>query len=194
MANPRWYYRSCNFYMKKILVASKNPVKINAAREAFKRMFPEENFIVEGASVDSGVSDQPMSDEETYRGAKNRADNANKEFPEADFWVGMEGGVHNKDKDIEAFAWMVVKSKNGKYGEARTGTFFLPKEIVRLMREENMELGHASDVVFNENNSKQKSATIGLLTKDLITRTDYYVHATIMALIPFKNVHLYGDA
>lgn len=177
--------------MKKVIVASKNPVKINAAKEAFQKMFPVEDFEFEGISAESGVSEQPMSDEETFTGAKNRADNASKEIPGADFWVGMEGGVEPKEDEIEAFAWMIVKSKKGEYGEARTGTFMLPTEIVRLMTEENMELGYASDVVFNETNSKQKQATIGLLTDSLITRTDYYVHATIMALIPFKNPELY---
>lgn len=37
----------------KIVVASKNPVKINAAREGFKKMFPEVDFEVEGISVPS---------------------------------------------------------------------------------------------------------------------------------------------
>ena len=30
--------------MKKIIVASKNPVKINAALNGFQKMFPEETF------------------------------------------------------------------------------------------------------------------------------------------------------
>ncbi len=34
----------------------------------------------------------PMSDAETLMGATNRANNAKKEVPDADYWVGLEGG------------------------------------------------------------------------------------------------------
>ena len=62
--------------MKKIVVASKNPVKINATLDGFLRMFPDEQFEIVGVSAASEVSDQPMNDDETYRGAFNRANNA----------------------------------------------------------------------------------------------------------------------
>jgi non-canonical (house-cleaning) NTP pyrophosphatase len=41
--------------------------------------------------VTSGVSDQPFGIEETYQGAQNRADNAQKAVPGADYYVGLEG-------------------------------------------------------------------------------------------------------
>jgi non-canonical (house-cleaning) NTP pyrophosphatase len=57
--------------MKTIVVASTNPVKLQAARSGFARMFPDETFTVEG--VCARRSDQPMSDEETLQGAPSRA-------------------------------------------------------------------------------------------------------------------------
>lgn len=33
--------------------------------------------------------------------------------------------------------------------------------------------------------------TIGILTRDIIDRTEYYKHALIMALIPFMNESMY---
>lgn len=177
--------------MKKIVIASKNPVKINAALLGFEKMFPDEKFDHVGVSVASGVNDQPMSDSETYQGALNRAENASKENPDADFWVGMEGGCEQKGDDIEAFAWMVIKSKEDVIGKGRTSTFFLPSKIVELIHQ-GKELGHASDIVFNESNSKQKGGTIGILTDDLVDRTKYYEQAIILALIPFKNQDLFS--
>ena len=79
--------------MKRIVVASKNPVKARAALNGFRRVFPEETFEVETVSVASGVSDQPLSDDETLRGARNRARAAMERVPDADAWVGLEGGV-----------------------------------------------------------------------------------------------------
>jgi non-canonical (house-cleaning) NTP pyrophosphatase len=92
--------------------------------------------------------------------------------------------------DMQAFAWAVVKSKGGTYGKARTGTFILPSKVAELVLG-GMELGHADDVVFGRSNSKQESGAVGLLTRDMISRTSYYTEALTLALIPFINPEHY---
>ena len=58
-----------NFSMsKKVIIASKNPVKINAVEIGFGKTFSNNEFSFEGVSVPSGVGDQPMSDQETILG------------------------------------------------------------------------------------------------------------------------------
>jgi len=175
--------------MKKVIIASKNPVKIEAVKQGFEKMFPDDKFEFLGVSVSSGVNDQPFDNEETLKGATNRADNAFTETKVADFYVGIEGGVEPINEEMEAFAWVVVRSGK-KYGKSRTGTFFLPKEVVRLIKE-GKELGEADDIVFKRNNSKQQNGAVGILTGNVIDRTKYYSEAVILALIPFKNGSLY---
>ncbi len=175
--------------IKKVIIASKNPVKIQAVETGFQQMFPEENFCFEGVSVASEVSDQPMSNQETLKGAINRAHNAQSANIEAHFWVGIEGGIDTLDQEMEAFAWIVVQSKH-QIGKARTGAFFLPKKVQALIRQ-GKELGEADDLVFGDHNSKQKGGAVGLLTGNVIDRKGLYVPAVIMALIPFKNVEFY---
>ena len=177
--------------MKKIVIASKNPVKINATLSGFQKTFPNEEFEIEGVSVPSGVSDQPKSDSETFSGAWNRADNACKEKPEADFCVGIEGGIEEKDSDMEVFAWVVIKGKEKGFGKSRTSTFFLPPQIIELMRQ-GKELSEADDIVFGRTNSKQENGTVGILTDNVVDRTKYYTEAVALALIPFKNKKLYN--
>jgi len=92
--------------------------------------------------------------------------------------------------EMEAFAWIVVKSKSGIIGKGKTGSFFLPKKMVELVKA-GKELGEADDIVFGKVNSKQANGTVGNLTNDVITRTSYYEPAVILALIPFKNPELY---
>jgi len=176
--------------MAKIIVASKNPVKINAALAGFKKMFPQENFEIEGVSVASGVSDQPMTDEETIQGARKRVENASVEYPDADYWVGIEGGIEDKHNEMQAFAWIVVKSKDGQVGRGRTGMFFLPPQVAYHVRQ-GKELGDADDIVFGKTNSKQANGAIGLLTDNIIHREHYYTETVVLALIPFKNPTLY---
>ncbi len=153
-------------------------------------MFPAETFEAEGVSVSSGVSDQPKNDTEIFQGAWNRADNASEVITGADFWVGIEGGVEEKNSEMEAFAWIIVKGKNGKFGKGRTGTFFLPLKVAELIRQ-GKELGEADDIVFKRKNSKQENGAVGILTGDVLNRTKYYAEAVVMALIPFKNQELY---
>jgi len=178
--------------LKKVIVASTNPVKIEAARIGFDRMFPDENFDVQGVAVSSDISEQPMSSGETLTGATNRAHNASILIDEADYWIGIEGGVEDVNEELEVFAWVVVKAAGGKIGKGQTGSFFLPQKVAELVRQ-GVELGEADDIVFGRTNSKQANGAIGILTNDVITRTTYYVPAVIMALIPFKNEALYWN-
>lgn len=175
--------------MKQVVIASKNPVKIQAVKNGFKEMFPDEEFTFVGVSVASNVADQPFSNNETFIGAKNRADNASREVKDADFCIGIEGGIEHIENEMEVFAWVFIKS-NGKYGKARTGAFFLPKQVVELIKE-GKELGEADDIVFKRNNSKQENGSVGILTRNVIDRTKYYTEAVILALIPYRNVDLY---
>jgi inosine/xanthosine triphosphatase len=172
----------------RVIVASKNPVKINCTESAFKKAFSE-TINIEGISVPSDVSDQPMTDAETLLGAKNRAINARSAEPNADYWIGIEGGINqNQEGEMHAFAWVYITSSNQE-GKAKTASFELPKKIAELVQ--GIELGVADDMVFNRSNSKQKNGAVGILTNDLIDRASYYEPAVILALIPFLNSDLY---
>ena len=175
--------------MKRIIVGSTNPVKISSTKLAFETAFPEDEFEVEGVSVVSDVRDQPMSSDETLLGARNRVTNA-KEKHNADYWVGIEGGIEDHDDELEAFAWMVILGADGTIGKARTSSFVLPHEVSLLVRS-GLELGQADDKVFNQSHSKQKNGAVGLLTNDIIDRSDYYKQAVILALVPFLKPELY---
>ena len=172
--------------MKKVVIASKNPVKINATKKAFESVF-NDRFEFEGFSADSLVSDQPMNNLETLTGAMNRLKNI--QHLKADYFVSIEGGVDILDDNYEAFAWIII-SDDKKTGKAKTATFPLPLKISKLIKK-GYELGDADDIVFKRSNSKQKNGAVGILSDNLINRTDYYVHAIILALIPFTNSKLY---
>jgi len=176
--------------MSFVVIASTNPVKIQAVKNGFQAMFPDKKFHFYGVSVSSNVSHQPMSDIETEKGALSRVKNAKVERPDADFWVGIEGGVgeafFDAGKNMEAFAWVVIESRGGLVGKGKTGTFMLPPKVAELIRD-GKELGEADDIVFGQSNSKQKMGAVGLLTNNVIDRTAYYTHAVILALIRFTS-------
>ena len=174
----------------RIIVASTNPVKIEAVRIGFTAWLKEDEIIVTGIDVPSGISNQPMTDSETYLGASNRVGSAMQNIPDANFWAGIEGGVEELPDGMAAYAWIVVRSKT-RTGVARSAAFFLPKSVSELVRQ-GVELGEADDIVFSRINSKRANGAIGLLTDDRVTRTDLYSHAVVLALAPVMNSDLYA--
>lgn len=171
----------------KIIVASKNQVKVKATLLGFESYFS--GVEIEGVSVESGVPDQPMSDAETLTGALTRVKNAKLEFPEANYWVGIEGGIEAEEIGLTAFAWIVIQD-NTKIGQSRTTSFQLPPKVAALISD-GYELGVANDLLFKKENLKQKSGAVGILTKNQISRTELYAQAVYLALIPFINSEIY---
>ena len=176
--------------MRTIVLASGNPVKARATLGGFQQVFPEASFEVVPVSVPSGVADQPRSDTETLRGAEQRVAGAAQARPEADFWVGIEGGVDEAGGEMTAFAWIVIRSREG-CGRSRTGSFLLPPAVTDLVRQ-GLELGQADDIVFGRENSKQEEGAVGLLTGGVIDRRQLYELSVVLALVAFRNPELYG--
>ena len=56
----------------KVLIGTKNPGKIQGAKEALDKYFNDVEIV--GISVKSNVSDEPV-DLDIYKGARNRVDN-----------------------------------------------------------------------------------------------------------------------
>lgn len=170
----------------KVVVASRNPAKLRAVSEAFATQFPHKTIGLLSADAASGVGDQPMTDDETRRGARNRANNGSEAFPDANFWIGLEGGVAAFDEQLMAFAWMAIKGPGGVISEARSVTLPLPPAVKALM-DSGLELGEANDRVFSTVNSKQEGGAYGLLSDGRYTREGIYCQTLIIALIPFVN-------
>jgi inosine/xanthosine triphosphatase len=150
--------------MKKVIVASRNPVKLAAVQGAVTKMLGPDWQVLPGAGH-SDVSDQPMSSAETLLGAKNRAVDARKQQPDGDLWIGIEGGIEEDDTGMAAFAWVVADSGELR-GTGRSATFYLPEPIAALVRQ-GVELGEADDQVFGRINSKQEDGAIGMTNRDL---------------------------
>ena len=174
--------------LKKIIIASKNQAKIKAVEDAFYKVFLGDKFLFESVSVQSDVSDQPLSKSETLQGAKNRVQNAIN-IIQGDFYIGLEGGVEFDSEDLFCFGFAVV-SNGVKIGVSQTSTFMLPPKIGELIKQV-YELGTADDMFFGRENSKKTNGSVGLLTNDLVTRSQMFENAITMALIPFVKPELY---
>ncbi|MCC7573377.1 MAG: inosine/xanthosine triphosphatase [Candidatus Methanofastidiosum sp.] len=175
----------------KILVGSKNPVKIEATREAFSSYFKD--IEVEGVEVKSSVSEQPL-DEETFDGAEHRAKVLKKLNEKANigasFFVGIEGGAINIYSAWFGIGAICIMDEKGNQGFGTSPMFELwPEAIDKIL--EGTELGDVMGEITGDNQVKRKGGAVGFLTNGVVQRKDLYVSGLKLALIPFLKEDLY---
>lgn len=179
------------FSIMKVLVGSKNPVKIEAVKEAFSSYF--DDIIVEGVDVESSVPDQPL-DEETFEGAEHRAKILKKLNEKANigasFFVGIEGGAINIYSRWFAFGVICVIDKDGNSGFGTSPMFELWQDAIAEILE-GVELGDVMGDITGDYEIKRKGGAIGFLTDGVVERKDLYILGLKLALIPFLKEKLY---
>ena len=177
----------------KILVGSKNPVKIDAVEEAFSKYF--KNIFVEGIKVPSGVPDQPI-EKQVLEGAKNRAAELlklnNTKKLGAEYFLGIEGGIAKLTGTWFSFGGICILDKDGNKGYGTSPLFELPKTIIDQLLE-GAELGDVMDKLQNEKNTKQKLGAIGYFTNEIMSRKELYVSGIITAMIPLLHKELFSS-
>lgn len=177
--------------MLKIGVGSRNPAKVNAVKEAFESMGFE--IEVEGVDVESQVSEQPFSDDETIQGAINRANNVLMKVDKAfDYGVGLEGGVVETDYGTFLCNWGAVVDKEGNKGVGGGVRIQLPNYFIEKLHMGH-ELGDIIDQVTGLEDVKKKEGTIGILTNQHITRSQMFRDVVISAYARFLHRDLYDN-
>ena len=172
----------------KILMGTKNPGKIEGAKQAFERYF--ENIEIEGIAVSSNVGDQPVN-EEILQGAKNRVKNlreyAKENNIEADYYIASEAGITNLLGEWIDFNSAVIENKEGFQSVGMSQGFQIPNKYIDDIIK--TELGKVMDRIFQGNELSKGKGGISYLTHDEISRIDLTRNAFIMALIS----HINGD-
>lgn len=171
-------------------MGSKNPVKIAASRAVLSRVYGG-GVKVEGISVDSGVSRQPWGDQETLRGALNRAEAALR-LSGASLGVGLEGGLVEVDGQVFTSAWCAVAREDGTVGVAGGANMLLPPLVARAVRQ-GAELGPTMDDLTGLENTKQAQGAIGILTKGYLDRQSAYEQILTLALARHLSPIHYRD-
>ncbi len=167
--------------IRRVVVGSANPVKINAVRAVFGRAGVD--AVVEGRAVPSSVRDQPVGDEETIRGAVARARGAL--AAGAELGVGIEGGVVNDANGaMRTCAWAAVVFPDGRQGVGGSLAMPLPPVVADAVHG-GLELGHAMDRLTGTHDTKRGAGAVGILTAGLVDRQQAYEILVSYALAPF---------
>ena len=170
----------------KILMGTKNPGKIEGARQAFEKYF--DNIEIEGIAVESNVGVQPVN-EEILQGAKNRIKNlkeyANTNNIKADFYIASEAGITNLLGEWIDINAVIIEDSKGFQSIGTSQGFPIPDKYIEEIKQ--TELGKVMDRLFSGKELGKGKGGISFLTKDEITRIDLTRNAFIMALTRFIN-------
>lgn len=165
----------------KIIVGSTNPVKIGAVEEVFSQYYS--NCEVVGVAVGSGVSEQPIGEEETRRGAVNRAKQS---IGNGEYGVGLEGGVTMIEGKMFECAWVAIVNRVGEVGLGGGLYFELPRKVEEGIRK-GEELGDVINKLTGEDNVKQKMGAIGIFSKGKLDRKTAYKQIVTTAILKFVS-------
>ncbi len=169
-----------------LCVGSTNPVKVNAVTLALSQLLP--NVTVEGFEVPSGVSSQPLTEEETRLGAQNRAKAAQEQGKAAHsqatevFGIGLEGGVFTNDKgELWSTVWAVVVDWQGQLYEANGCRIRVPEIIAEPMKNGG-EMGPVVQKLTGVTDVRQKQGMFGIITNGFVNRTEEYAGVAKIAI------------
>lgn len=172
---------------RRAAVGSTNPAKIEAVRLVLARLAP--GCALEAVDVPSGVAAQPVGDQATREGARNRA-RAALVATGADVAFGLEGGVLHEPPFVWLVSWVAAVANDGRHGDASGLRMPLPKSVAERV-DGGDELGTVIDDLFGVRSSKQHTGAVGLLTEGFVSRTDAFADLVAMACAPLLRPDLY---
>ncbi len=179
----------------KIIVGTKNRVKVEAVRETVRDYDFLSGAEVTGKEVDSSVHKQPKSLEETVKGAVNRAKEAFQGCDNCDISVGIEDGLmrvpETKTGMMNACVCVMFDGKEKHIGMA--AGFEYPKEATIMVLKEGIDMDEAYHRLglTGKRRIGSHEGAIGKLTRGRFTRKDSVKQAVMMALIHLENSHLF---
>jgi inosine/xanthosine triphosphatase len=167
----------------KIVGGTQNKAKLMAISAGVRAELPRGPLEVEGADVDSGVSNQPMNLDEMYEGAVNRANRAAEVITDADLYFGLEGGIEKVGQGYVNFGLVYVLGKSGVTGLGVSQGVAIPDVLAEKIHE-GKELSEAVAEEYGTDTLNDRDCT-GVITNGHLNVELYYTQAVQLAMIDY---------
>jgi inosine/xanthosine triphosphatase len=187
--------------IERIALGSDRAAKIMAVRASVARVaeidaaWRSASIVARPVKTDAPL--MPLTDWELMSGARQRAQAVRKILLEqklsADLYVGLEGGFHSISLEGEWHTFLrgwafVTDGERGSFG--MSPSIEVPNSIVTEVVK-GRELGIVIDEVAGMRDVRSKQGAWGVLSRDLLTRSDSFEAALLAAFAPFYNAKLY---
>jgi inosine/xanthosine triphosphatase len=179
--------------MIKVVIGSKNRAKNTAVETVFRRHFSGEDIVFSSIETNSRVRPQPITYTETIVGADNRAREALTLVPDADYAVGLEGGVDIGPHAIFVFGYVAIVNRDGQIGFGSSAWVELPESFRHPLLMHAANLGDLIREIATVDDEKVRHeiGTNGVLTGGVYTRVREFDDAVDCALARFLRPGYY---
>ncbi len=178
----------------RIVVGTKNPIKVRGVELAFRRMGFSPIEVV-SIPVETSVGPQPIGLKRTILGALERATKSLSKISNAKFSVGLEAGLIEFPGTITGFINQqiaAVVDRNDRVSLGLSAAFeFPPIAVKKVLRGEVEELETVMIGISGIESIGNSVGAIGYLTDGCMTRLDLCFQAVLTALIPRRRPDLY---
>ena len=174
----------------RVVLGSKNIPKRDAVIKVFSEAYPDFPIVVACVATDSGVSSHPLSASESLLGATNRAVQAQKYSPVADYYVGIEGGLLQVDDKAWEIGWIAIRNYDGRVATGLSAGIEITGRILEAIRQ-GQELNDVLDDMYGIGKIGNSNGFYGLATDDLVVRQQAYEQGLHFALAQFKHPELF---
>ncbi|MFJ3386960.1 MULTISPECIES: inosine/xanthosine triphosphatase [unclassified Lysinibacillus] len=165
----------------KIVLTSKNEAKIKAVTNVFSQVF-NNNIEIIPISVDSGISETPINDEEALQGCRTRIDNV--KLDDFDYIVSMEGLIQEFSYGSFVYGIVVIwDAANKQEAIGCSAKVKIPEKLAKSIKPEQ-KLSDLVEKSYSSEKVKELSliGTNGVITNKLFTRVDEFDGALRSAL------------
>lgn len=164
-----------------IAVGTDSSQKIGYINEVLEEIGLKAKII--SSKVSSGVSDQPVSENDTLKGSINRAREALLKTKQADIGLGLEVGYNlNLNKDYEIFCYCTIMDKNDLLISACSSRYLLP-EFHQQKLKNNLYLGDYVREYFK----KSEHPAVQFVAEMVRGRKPFIIEACRNALLSYLN-------
>ncbi len=154
------------------MIGSNNKAKVKAVENVFSKAS------VLSVKVESGVNAQPKTDNETRKGAINRA-KSSKGSELNSYGIGLEGGVMQMGEHLYLCNWGALVTPNNTCFVASGARIPLPRKIATSIAN-GQELGDIMQEWTRIKDIRHHQGAMGIFTNGMISREDLFTNVVLL--------------
>ncbi|MDR6903558.1 inosine/xanthosine triphosphatase [Rhizobium miluonense] len=159
-----------------VVVTSLNQVKIDAVKDV-ALLFVEQPVEMIGIQAESLVSETPIGDVEAITGCRNRILAARSAYPEASYFVSIEGAIDYNPYGAFVYSWVLVEQRQPNRRALGCSAKVLLPTVFELSLQRNLSLSNLTQRLYSTDENVSELGTNGVVTKGTFARRDEFESA-----------------
>lgn len=166
--------------MKKIVLTSKNPVKLSVVKNIVKQLFPDMSFEYVPLDLDT-KSSELFGKERIVAYMTDILSEAREVAPDAEYYVCMQGGMEDSGDEMHETAYVMVSDSSGRSEVSRCSTFKVPTQVANEVRN-GKDFAKSVDEFFKVQNTKTTGGFVSILTNGIVNKESHYSQPFAIAI------------